>query len=698
MKTQRENSANLLTKLRTTRHNLRAAMGYIDYRAPIATTAAAEPPNLKKEEPMWTLCSDSPTVMTSLRSRALDTGFFTFAFGCAPHALHNLCMDWMKADLVKKVVSAHLYIVKEIKKVHLLSAMFDKLCEREFHKKYSLILFTRTRWGTVLAMLERMLEVKKVLTGMRYAKKHEPAFREMPLSENLSILLDNDDMWLNTVRVVALLKPICAALTYLEGDQATFSSVWASFLYLAYQVFLLSENFESIMGVSKETLLKRVLFRMKSIYSPAHVLAFVTDPFYFGMRGRLQEECGIEFVELGLGDLVENCRTALTMIARGNADYAQLLMTQFSDFLSQRIKGSILMDNVAMAPDKAWANLSENKIFAALAKALIKIHRNPTGAVGGERNHKTNNRVRSNIRIRLKQSTCEKQVAVAYNAAVLGRKFEERARCEFAWILHKAGDYDDEAEDESGRVAEKGGYESESDGDEVVVVDRSDREDESEDEVDEDPPVSEDEFLIAADVYETMDQYLSDDSDFKSVVRVVHRRGSGENQQDSDDGGGKQPARPAMGDSGKASEDGGGKQPALQSVGESGKASDDGGGKQPARPAMGESGKASDDGGGKQPARPAMGESGKDSDDGGGKQPALQSVGESGKASDDGGGKQPALQMVDDLFDSESDDDSAMQPAAKAPKAAKAVTKRKAATKTAPKPTQRQRKPNRKYE
>jgi hypothetical protein len=147
-------SVNLLQKLQSTRHKLRVSMGYIDKRAPIALTAAAEPPNLKKEEPMWTLCSDSPTVMTSLHSKALDTGLFTFSFGCAPHALHNLCMDYLKHESFKTTLSKHLYMVKEIKKVHLLSSMFDSLCQATLGKKYSLILFSRTRWGTVLAMMK----------------------------------------------------------------------------------------------------------------------------------------------------------------------------------------------------------------------------------------------------------------------------------------------------------------------------------------------------------------------------------------------------------------------------------------------------------------------------------------------------------------------------------------------------------------
>uniref|UniRef100_M4B5Y6 Uncharacterized protein n=1 Tax=Hyaloperonospora arabidopsidis (strain Emoy2) TaxID=559515 RepID=M4B5Y6_HYAAE len=97
----------------------------------------------RKEEPMWTLSTDSPRVMISLRRKALDSDLFMFVFGCAPHGGHNLWMDWLKLPKIKQVVSANIFIVNKIDSVHLLTSMFDVCCVEKLHKKYSLILFTK---------------------------------------------------------------------------------------------------------------------------------------------------------------------------------------------------------------------------------------------------------------------------------------------------------------------------------------------------------------------------------------------------------------------------------------------------------------------------------------------------------------------------------------------------------------------------
>jgi hypothetical protein len=522
MGNERENTVNLLQKLRSTRHRLRVSMGYIDKRAPIALTAAAEPPNLKKEEPLWTLCSDSPTVMTSLRSKALDTGLFTFSFGCAPHALHNLCMDYMKVDSFKTCVSKHVYMVKEIKKTHLLSSMFDSLCEATLGRKYSLILFTRTRWGTALAMLKRMLLLKKVITGMPVAKAYDKKYKEMPLTEDLKKVMQDEIMWSNTEVVVACLTPICAALTHMEGDEATFSCVYATFLFLAHHISQFTEEGQEEMNVDSATLIRRVQFRLKSIFSPAHVLAFITDPFYFGFRNRMRSKHGAGFLELGLGDTTENCRAALKMIARGDHEYERCLKTQFSEFLSIDFDGStssLLTDDLRLKPDKAWANFKDNRNLGELANVLVKVHRNPCGAVGGERNHKTNNRVRSDVRIRLSAASCEKQVAVAYNGAQLNRQLEQRRSGDYLWKLYcfghpqeaEAEDADDEGSDDN-----NDGYrrdiddDDDDDGDEVKVIEKSKGHDDEKAQDDEDSVVTEDDFRITDKAGDIMNQYLSD--------------------------------------------------------------------------------------------------------------------------------------------------------------------------------------------
>jgi hypothetical protein len=46
--------------------------------------------------PMFCFCSDLPSVMVKLRKECFKSNKFMFTYGCAPHAIHNLCMDLCK--------------------------------------------------------------------------------------------------------------------------------------------------------------------------------------------------------------------------------------------------------------------------------------------------------------------------------------------------------------------------------------------------------------------------------------------------------------------------------------------------------------------------------------------------------------------------------------------------------------------------
>ncbi len=65
--------------------------------------------------PMFCFCNDSPSIMVKVHKKCLKTKEFTFAYGCAPHAIHNLCMDLIKKFLgVKHVLKQIIFMVKTL--------------------------------------------------------------------------------------------------------------------------------------------------------------------------------------------------------------------------------------------------------------------------------------------------------------------------------------------------------------------------------------------------------------------------------------------------------------------------------------------------------------------------------------------------------------------------------------------------------
>ena len=192
MNLNRETAANLLEMLQDVRHSLRVSLGMdVEDDVNELEEVAIDADTARKEEPMWTLSTDSPRVIKSLRRKALDSGLFTFVFGCAAHSGHNLCVDWLKLPKIEQIVSANVFVVNKINSVHLLTSMFDVCCVEELHKTYSLIMCTKTRWCTVLAMLKRNLLVKSVLINMPHAIDHDGKFEDVAMEDPVrNVILD----------------------------------------------------------------------------------------------------------------------------------------------------------------------------------------------------------------------------------------------------------------------------------------------------------------------------------------------------------------------------------------------------------------------------------------------------------------------------------------------------------------------------
>jgi hypothetical protein len=126
-------------------------------------------------------------------------------------------------------------------------------------------------------------------------------------------------------------------------------------------------------------------------------LEFATDPFFYDLPQRLARHHGASFINIGQGALNKQCLAALTPIAAVLADthpdLEDELHEQFMLVCSIRIHGSIIYKQRNFKPSLIWAAVAVDGNFDVMAKFLVKVHNNPSSAVGGERNHKTNNRV-----------------------------------------------------------------------------------------------------------------------------------------------------------------------------------------------------------------------------------------------------------------------------------------------------------------
>ncbi|KAH6562477.1 hypothetical protein BASA60_011100 [Batrachochytrium salamandrivorans] len=335
-----ESAAHLLVKLTSIKDRLIVAL-----YPPCNRDNDVPDPAIAAADLLWTVCTDNPNVMRLLPKMCVDSGHYTFEFGCSPHAMHNLCKDLLKMAEPKSILGKVLVVVKGIRNVHLLTSMFDMLCIQKLNSSYVLILFTTSRWTTSTFALKRLLLVKQVLVAMPHSIDHDDTFRAVSMCADLQSIILDLIFWKDVAALHHLLLPLNACTG--------------------------------------------------TIFSPAHALALMTDPLFTDMVVSLKRVHGNRFVELGQGSIMAHCREASKQIDKDDGHLGDKLTEEFAGFMQRRVgKDSYFHVMRFMKPGLIWAQMDKQQ-YQHLAPVLVKLHGNPAGSVEGEQNHKTTKRVQS---------------------------------------------------------------------------------------------------------------------------------------------------------------------------------------------------------------------------------------------------------------------------------------------------------------
>jgi len=268
---------------------------------------------------------------------------------------------------------------------------------------------------------------------------NQPQFRSVRLDVALQERVHNTSFWTRIQTVSRLLQSVCAALGYLEGDEATHSSVYAAFLAVRVSAYTTPAAAFEVLGIaSEDELVKHVLARFSSIYCPTHALAFITDPLFFDMRQRLVHRFGAAFVQLGQGSVRDQCLAALGLLGRDDQARATL-RGEFTEWMaSDGGTMASLTDCKQLKPAVIWS-LVDDSAFSSLAPLLVQLHSTPAGAVAGERNHKATKQVFAASRTRMTEANLERQVAVSFNGHELDRKLSVKREDKYTKFLANIG-------------------------------------------------------------------------------------------------------------------------------------------------------------------------------------------------------------------------------------------------------------------
>lgn len=186
-------------------------------------------------------------------------------YGCTSHALHLVVSDVISGkafgDLVRdarKVVTA-----SELK--HWKQALIEAGAS-------TLVRDCPTRWGTTVDMLESLMKNKVSLQSVSVALG---SLRGGVTPDEAAALhfLANPDSFASVGDLVAVLKPICEAITFLEGDESTLCAVYD----------VLSGTYDRICTVDVSAEIRNhvevsFMNRYRFLYHPTLVLAAFLTP------------------------------------------------------------------------------------------------------------------------------------------------------------------------------------------------------------------------------------------------------------------------------------------------------------------------------------------------------------------------------------------------------------------------------------
>ncbi len=183
------------------------------------------------------------------------------------------------------------------------------------------------------------------------------------------------------------------------------------------------------------------------------------------MRTNLTVLYGEDFLKLGGASILQQCKKALKRLAgEGGIELKRKLQAEFGHYIVRVIQDDDDFADVLAKPQDLWA-LADDSTYPNMKNLLSSMHKNPTGASAGERNHKLAKRVHSRNRARLGASKVEIGTAIVFNAKQLQRRQNVMRNGRFLRWLSKIGTIEndlqafDEEDDEDEEDEQEGDLE-----------------------------------------------------------------------------------------------------------------------------------------------------------------------------------------------------------------------------------------------
>lgn len=211
--------------------------------------------------------------------------------GCLAHSLHLLCADILKTESIRKFMSNVIEMIKKIKGIQVLNAMFSSIC-KEKNCAASLKLPAVTRWGSALLCLASMKKLKIPLQQLAVKEEAQGILPDHMKKQ----ILDDDIFWIKVDKFIQLLDPIIKWINILQGNTGLIHRVHTAVSEIKNCLTIYLP--ESPMSRREEKLIAAAFENRKgSILQPIHSAAAILDPNNQGFRLSQNEQIvGLEFI------------------------------------------------------------------------------------------------------------------------------------------------------------------------------------------------------------------------------------------------------------------------------------------------------------------------------------------------------------------------------------------------------------------
>jgi hypothetical protein len=159
---------------------------------------------------------------------------------------------------------------------------------------------------------------------------------DIDICDKLKVLVIDLAYWKGVIAMERLFMTISSCLTYLEGDEATFSTVYACFVVIKYHIktfnYVVMDAF-NLGDDDIEQMMMLLHHRFSTIYLEAHGLAFAIDSMFTDMRNKIVTKFGKDFLQVRKGSINQQAKATLVRLSNGNKDLRRSYFSEFATFI-----------------------------------------------------------------------------------------------------------------------------------------------------------------------------------------------------------------------------------------------------------------------------------------------------------------------------------------------------------------------------